>query len=53
MSSPVLTVRWFLYPPSDAVYSKQHPLLWYRSEYSTLATEVSPMIVSELNDNGY
>lgn len=29
--------RWFLHPPADKIYSKQHPLLWYMTSYADLA----------------
>ena len=40
----ILVLRWFLYPPSSALYSKLHPLLWYKSSYPTLDTAVSMVI---------
>ncbi len=36
----LLLHRWFLYPPSAALYSKQHPRLWYKMEYPTTDTKV-------------
>lgn len=29
--------RWFLHPPANKIYSKQHPLLWYMTSYADLA----------------
>jgi hypothetical protein len=29
--------RWWLYPPSVALYSKQHPVLWHKHGYKQLA----------------
>ena len=35
----VLTCRWFLHPPANKIYSKQHPLLWYMTNYAKLSDD--------------
>jgi len=36
----ISSARWFLFPPGSAVYSKQHPLLWFQKNYDSLAVKV-------------
>ena len=36
--APVL--RWFLHPPANKIYSKQHPMVWYKTKYAQLSDKV-------------